>query len=241
MEHTSPPPDDSHVPAHRDSAPPLILFPGLGGDSRLFSTQRAAFPDLIVPSWIEPEWDEPLVDYAARFAKTIDPGVPCFLGGVSFGGVVALEVASRLLNYECYLIGSVRSHLHIPRRLRALRPVTDLIFIPKWIGSAALFSAGRWMHPLRCGALRQLHEADLRFLRWAAKAILTWIPSAGVEQVRVAQIHGERDLIFPARNVTADLTVLGAGHLVSLTHSLQVNQFLRDRMENALAQGWPPM
>lgn len=224
-----------------DHSPPLILFPGLGGDARLFAAQRVAFPDLIVPNWIEPEPDEPLVSYAARLAKSIDPGVPCFIGGVSFGGVVALEVAARLLNYECYLIASVRSHLSMPGHLQALRPVTDLIFLPKWIGSAALFTVGRWMPPLRRGALRQLHDADLRFLRWAAKAILTWTPSAGVEHVRVAQIHGDRDVIFPLRNVTADLTVKGAGHLVSLTHSRQVNQFLRERMGTALTEGWPPV
>ena len=240
MNHSSSLPVNDQNPAPRPNSPPLILLPGLGGDSRLFSTQRVAFPDLIVPDWIEPERNEPLADYAARFASQIDPGVPCFFGGVSFGGVVALEVASRLSNYECYLIGSVRSPLQVPRRLRALHSMTDLIFIPKWIGSAALYSAGRWMHPLRRGALRQLHEADLRFLRWAAKAILNWTPSEGVERVRVAQIHGERDPIFPIKNVTAEKVVAGAGHLVSITHSIQVNQFLRERIDAALASGRPP-
>ena len=100
---------------------PLILLPGVGGDSRLFSAQRIAFPELVLPRWIEPKPRESLVDYAARFAKVIDPGCPCFLGGVSFGGVVnALEVATHILQTrrECYLFGSIRHSRQLPKRLR---------------------------------------------------------------------------------------------------------------------------
>lgn len=210
--------------------PPLILLPGLGGGPSLFDSQRSSFPELLTPGWIRPEKNEPLVDYAARFARAIDPGRACFLGGVSFGGVVALEVATHLSSMECFLIGSIRSPQQIPKRLRIFQPVTNLVMIPKWLSPAVMTCGGRWMTPKVRGCLRQLIDCDDYFLRWAARAILNWTPSPGVAQISIVQIHGDCDPIFPVRRVNADKRVPGAGHLVSLTHSAEVNRFLRDRI-----------
>ncbi|WP_373650010.1 alpha/beta fold hydrolase [Schlesneria sp. DSM 10557] len=218
------------APGSRDTQAPLILLPGLGGDSRMFRPQRVAFPDLIVPEWIEPLPREPLVEYAARLAKEIDPGKPCYIGGVSFGGVVALELATHLNARECFLIGSIRSHQELPRRLAMFRPVSSLVMVPKWLAPFVLGCFGGYLPPLRRGVLHQLNDAEGRFLRWAAQAILRWKPSKGVENLRVFQIHGDQDLIFPPQLTRADRVIAGAGHLVSMTHSAAVNGCLRERM-----------
>ena len=231
LENNNVSPDPVMTQADRRS--PLILLPGLGGDTRLFDAQRPAFPELITPKWIEPQKNEPLAEYAARFAEVIDPGQPCFLGGVSFGGVVALEVASHLKTRECYLLGSIRSPKQMPGRLKIFRPISNLIIIPKRLSPWVLTIGGRWLTPTVRGALHQLKDSDDSFLRWAANAILTWKPSAGVDQVRVIQIHGDRDRVFPIGYVAADKTIPYAGHLVSLTHSDEVNQFIRERMSLA--------
>lgn len=223
--------DSTHHPQERKA--PLILLPGVGGDSRLFTGQRQAFPELVVPAWIEPKPREPLVEYAARFADVIDPGCPCFLGGVSFGGVVALEVATHLQTRECYLFGSIRDPREIPVRLQIFRSISDLIMIPKWVSPFALTYGGRWFNPVVRGMLHQLKDADARFLRWAAGAILRWKPSPEVRQVRVVQIHGDRDWVFPIGRIVADKMITGAGHLMSLTHADQVNTFVRQRMNEA--------
>ena len=229
------PPDRNDETSHPPQATPsaLILLPGLGGDSRLFRPQRAVFPQLVLPDWIEPEPDEPLVDYAARFAKIIDLRQPCFIGGVSCGGVVALEMATHLKTRECYVWGSIRSPKEVPPRLKVFRPITNLVMIPKWLSPWVLNCGGRWLNPMVRGALHQLNDADDRFLRWAAKAILKWTPSAAVAHVRVVQIHGDRDRVFPYSHNYADKTIAGAGHLVSLTHADEVNQYLRERMAAA--------
>src|SRR5262245_55843221 len=88
---------------------PLILLSGMAADERLFEPQRVAFPDLRVPAWIDPLPGESLRGYAARLARRIDPGRPCLVGGASFGGMVALEMAPHLQADACVLIGSVRS------------------------------------------------------------------------------------------------------------------------------------
>src|SRR6476619_5718672 len=82
--------------------PPLILLPGMAADGRLFRHQRTALPCLRTPDWIAPLDREPLAEYAQRFAQAINPGRRCFVGGASFGGLVALEMAAHLQAEACF-------------------------------------------------------------------------------------------------------------------------------------------
>ena len=102
-----------------DVDPPLILLPGMAADGRLFRHQRAALPCIRTPDWIEPRDCEPLADYAQRFAQAITPGGRCFVGGASFGGIVALEMAAHLQAEACFLVASVRSDRELPWRCGA--------------------------------------------------------------------------------------------------------------------------
>jgi pimeloyl-ACP methyl ester carboxylesterase len=98
----------------------LVLLPGLGADRRQFEPQRQAFDNLVVPPWIPPLPREPLAGYAARLAKTITPAGPFILGGSSFGGMVAYEMARHLQPNAVVLIGSCRSARGIRRMFRLL-------------------------------------------------------------------------------------------------------------------------
>jgi len=108
--------EDVQKPCH------LILFPGLGADRRQFEPQRAEFPGLAVPPWIAPRPSESLPDYAARMAETVPHGPNVVLGGSSFGGMVAYEMAGHVRPAVVVLIGSCRSPQAIGPMLRLLRP-----------------------------------------------------------------------------------------------------------------------
>ena len=98
----------------------LILLPGLGADHRLLEPQRAAFPQLVVPPWIPPRKRESLPQYAARMAETVTPSrdVPLILGGVSFGGMLAYEMARYLKPDAVVLIASCRTRRVFVRSMR---------------------------------------------------------------------------------------------------------------------------
>lgn len=205
----------------------------MGADARMFAPLRSDLPQLVTPDWIEPERGESLVAYARRLAKAVDPGRPCYVGGASFGGVVALEVAAALpAARACFLIGSMRTPDGLPLRLRVLRPLTPLIgllplfswLIPPLVGTA--------FGPTARGIAQQLAEADSQFLRWAARALLTWKPSSAAANVRVIQIHGGRDRVFPIQLEQPDCMVAEAGHVLSITHPNATAAFLRSAMES---------
>jgi pimeloyl-ACP methyl ester carboxylesterase len=205
----------------------LIMLPGMAADERLFDPQRQAFPGLIVPPWIEPEPREPLDCYARRMASQIDPSELALIGGVSFGGVVALEMTHHLGLKECVLISSVRSPAEMPWRLRSLRSVARIG--PTRLGSTAGWAA-RWLAPSMPRAtarrLGRLASPQSAFLRWACWAVLRWQPTREALRVRVHQIHGSADRTFPLWYTHSDRIVRGGGHLLTLTHSLDVNEFI---------------
>src|SRR5260221_587394 len=106
----------------------LLLLPGVGADRRLFDAQRSCAANLRVIEWIDPVApDEPLTNYARRLASTIEPSLPFVLGGASFGGMVALEVARHIQPDAVILIGSCRSPSSLPAIYRFLRALSDLV------------------------------------------------------------------------------------------------------------------
>ena len=72
------------------------MLSGMAADERLCGPQLARFPQLPVPPWIKPLPGETIRGYAARVAQVVDPGEPCLVGGASFGGIVAMDMATHL-------------------------------------------------------------------------------------------------------------------------------------------------
>jgi pimeloyl-ACP methyl ester carboxylesterase len=214
----------------------LILLPGLGGDQRQFEPQRAAFPDLLVPPWIVPKRRESLPAYAARLADTIPPVRPMVLGGSSFGGMVAYEMAGHLRPAAVVLIGSCRSPRALRPMLRRLRPLApgipvQVLALAQWMSpvGARMFSSLPPEQRALCVAM--FKEMDCGFMKWVCRAILGWRPDEP-PPVAVFQIHGQKDRVMPVRLAEADEVIPEGGHLINLTHAQQVNAFLRKAVES---------
>ena len=215
----------------------LILFPGLGADHRLLTPQREEFPQLVVPAWIPPRAKESLPDYAARMAETVKPSrdAPLILGGVSFGGMLAYEMARHLRPEAVVLIASCRTRHGLRPMYRAGRRLLPLIPVRAW-DVAKLLARPVVRLRLRVPAARRnlavtmFKEMDSHFMHWVLQAILNWEPTP-LEGVRVCQIHGARDLLIPVRRVAADEVIPDGGHLINVTHAKEVNDFLRRAME----------
>jgi pimeloyl-ACP methyl ester carboxylesterase len=214
----------------------LILLPGLGADYRLLEPQRAAFPQMVVPPWIPPGKNESLPSYAARMAETIARSYesPLILGGVSFGGMLAYEMARIVKPDAVVLIASCRT----PESLRPLhvraRRLLPLVPVQAW--SVAKLLSGPMMRVMhrrptdkRDMLIRMFKEADSRFMHWVLQAILNWQP-APLADATVFQIHGSRDPMIPARRVKPDRLIPGGGHLINISHADEVNSFIADTL-----------
>lgn len=209
-------------------------MPGMGGDERLYASQKAAFPQLEAPRWILPRKGERLPDYARRFAGQLAGEPVAILGGTSLGGIVAYEMASVLRPRSVVLLGSVSARESLPFWLRAAlsagRRVPGPVVKRVALLPPAVHLLGPRGHRDRVLFAAMLRDSDARFLAWAIRALSDWRTPAS-PACRIVAIHGDRDYIFPPWLVHADHLLPGAGHLLTLSHPEEVNAHLRALLE----------
>jgi pimeloyl-ACP methyl ester carboxylesterase len=222
-------------------APRLVLFAGLGADARVFEGQFEEFPDLYVPPWIEPRERESLADYARRMAEQTAAALgvvqgPLFVGGVSLGGMIALEAARHLRPRAVFLIASCRSwrsvpavYLAVARAMRFVPPTAMDVLARLSPLAAPFFGPLGPAHRRKLVAV--LRDTSPAFLLWACPALAEWSAPNDLA-FPVYHIHGNCDRILPRRlaDPPPGRVVPGAGHLLNLTHAKQINAFLQERM-----------
>ncbi len=228
----------------------LVFLPGLGADAALFAPQLAAFPGAGVPAWIAPKGREPLGDYAERFGGTLKVDGPWVAVGFSFGGMVALEMASRLepgrRPLGVVLLSGVRSRAAVSGAFRVQRAVGGLV--PHGLVRRALNGPAARAFARRDGLgerhtqdlMAMSRRADVPFLLWGSRACCHWVFD-GRCPVPVRHLHGRRDRIIPYVPHPAleggRAEVIDAGHLITWTAPEAVNRFIATSVRSMEASG----
>ena len=213
----------------------LVLLPGLGATPALFELQRTVFPNAITPNWPELAPKDTLASYATKFAPRVtDPG-NTVLAGVSFGGMLALELAALVRPKAVVLIGSCRSPKAIASHLR-LAALAGRFVSAKRLESMRKLAPGvvKQLGPMtgaQANALiRMSEDVPMSFIRWAGRAIFAW-PGRTDPGVPVHVIHGSADRIILPDRVGPYSAIAGAGHVPSFTHADEVNKLLAEILE----------
>ena len=216
--------------------PTLLLFPGLGADARVFAPQRDIPARIEAVEWPEPlSQSQPLSDYAARIAAALRPRPNLYVGGVSLGAMVALEVARPLGARGVFLIGGCWSHRQISPLFKAVLAL-GAAMPPDWVhatlaATPLALRAFEHLSPEHVALMtRVLREHSPRQIRWSCRALLRWECCALPPQAPVYSIHGQQDEIVPLRNVKPSRVIPGGHHLINLSHPREVNAFIAERI-----------
>jgi pimeloyl-ACP methyl ester carboxylesterase len=179
---------------------------------------------------------ESIGHYAWRLARDVEPRDNLWIGGMSFGGMLALEAARYLKPRGVFLIASTRygsNHAMLFRWLAYFTSAISTQLIRKLLYSAPLLVriVGRPDREQRKLLLTLVEDAHLNVTRWGARAAMNYV-YAGDLTCPIYQIHGEIDRLVPVQNVRPDVIVKDAGHVVNVTHAEEVNRFLDSRIRN---------
>ncbi|AWM37819.1 Alpha/beta hydrolase family protein [Gemmata obscuriglobus] len=160
-------------------------------------------------------------------ASHADPGSPCIVGGASFGGVVALEMAHHLDARACVLIGSIRSQVELPWRWRLAQPLALLgpDRAKAVMGLVVRFGRG-YLPEGTVRRFQRLLRPEAAFVRWAMCAVCRWRARLAPRGVPVFQIHGANDQTLPAALTRPDVLVPAGSHALTLFSPAAVNAFL---------------
>jgi len=221
----------------------LILLPGFGCGHAIFDRQRKAFGDrLETPDFIPHLPNESIAAYAKRWAHQLSaPGDdrPVFLGGASFGGMLALEMAMHLKPKPraVFLIGSttqggsISSIMQLAELLSRFVPAGSTTKILPLVNFAVALREG--LDDDDKGRIIQAAKnADPALTKWAAGAVVGW-PGfhTPANYPPIHQIHSRRDwVIAPPADRDDVQWIDGSSHLLNMTHAGTVNRFLFDHI-----------
>jgi len=215
----------------------FYLIPGLGTDGRLFENLKLDGHRRKTLSWIEPNDGESITEYAQRLSSAISFTEPFAFIGVSFGGMMAVELAKILGPQKVFIISSVATKSQLPwyfraiGRIRGYRLVSGSII--KRITPFLHLVLGK-MTALELSLISDmLRRTSSRLLEWSIKEALTWKN----EQVppNVLQIHGSDDRLFPSRYVEAGLRVEGGTHLMILQKTEIIERLITSNLSSGMS------
>jgi pimeloyl-ACP methyl ester carboxylesterase len=207
----------------------LYLISGLGADERIFNNLR--FPanyQVHHLQWITPLQDEPISQYAARMAKGITADGQVSLMGVSFGGMMSLEIAKHIPIEKNILLSSIKLSAEKPPYYNWVKRL-GLHHLPDQILYQRRNIIVRKFLNIESEAERTLvneylAKRDYTYTRWAVNAILHWeneqVPAG------LVHIHGAKDMPFPVKYIKPTHLIPDGGHFMVLNRAREINQIL---------------
>jgi pimeloyl-ACP methyl ester carboxylesterase len=206
----------------------VYFIAGLAADKRVFKyIELPTGCEAVHLDWISPEKDDTLASYALRLAAKIDSCAPFALVGLSFGGMLATEIAKQYKPAVTILISSVPVANQLPGYFRmagkmGLHKLVPISLLKSSAATKRFFT--RENNADKKLLWEIINESDNGLIRWSIDAILNW-QNETIPQP-LLQIHGTRDEVLPVRFTQATHIVRKHGHMLVMTRPDVVNEIL---------------
>jgi hypothetical protein len=207
----------------------VYLLSGLGADERAFKQFKLSTNyNCIHIVYIEPKFKESIEAYAFRITEQIYASRPFALIGLSFGGILAMEIVAYLKPVTTVLISSITNKKELPflYKLAGICKLNKLI-PPKKVNKANWLTY--WMFGIKEKKEKEMLQQILTssstdFSVWAVDQILNW--KRKLPQPSIYRIHGTKDRILPITNFTPNEVIINGGHLLILQQGLQISKLV---------------
>jgi len=206
----------------------VYFISGLGADKRAFSFLDLSFCEPVYIEWIKPLPKESLKEYALRLKNQIPEPNPVIIG-VSFGGMLATEIAKSDPTAKAIIIASNKTKNEFPKIFLAGKYIPAYKWVPPSLLKKATLLRNKFFGPKgdrQKEVFKEiLKDADTDFSKWAIYSILHWdnaeIPA------NLTHIHGTSDRLLPYRLVKADFAIKGGSHLMVMNQHDDISALLK--------------
>ncbi|MDQ6762014.1 MAG: alpha/beta hydrolase [Bacteroidota bacterium] len=205
----------------------LYCISGFGADERVFANLNFSDYNVHFIPWLIPDKKESLSDYTKRMAESIDEENPVLLG-LSFGGIICIEIAKLIKTDKVILISSIASYREKPlwmsltgkSRLHKIFPLRSFrLFEP--IQNYNLGITNRQELVL----VREYRKnISPQYTNWAVDQIVNW--KNDWQPANLFHIHGTKDNMFPIKKIKADYIIKGGGHFMIMNKAVEISKVL---------------
>jgi pimeloyl-ACP methyl ester carboxylesterase len=211
----------------------IYCISGLGADKRAFQYLKLNNCNLHYIEWIEPFKNETISSYTSRLLEQIKTKNPILIG-MSFGGMIAVEMAKQIKTEKVILISSIKTKYEMPLLYRMLAATgIQHVFPLKKIKYA--YAIAFWFFGVRQEKEKKflktiLLDTEPNLFEWSIKSAITWNNST--QPNNCFHIHGTADKIFPIKNIKANYKIENGGHFMIVNKaaiiSVELNKILSE-------------
>jgi pimeloyl-ACP methyl ester carboxylesterase len=208
----------------------VFLISGMGADERLFRNLDLSGYEVVPITWIAPQLDDTLADYAAKLIQQFSIKAGDSVIGVSLGGMIATEIAKQVELNHVILISSIKSRSEAPWYYGVFKALP----VYKWLKADFIRSIGWWFKPIM-GKMAGIH-ADLFysmlqntspvFLKWSIGASLNW--DNAVIPPNIKHLIGDADKVFDHKRIKDAIVIPGGDHMMVFNRAKEISPIVRD-------------
>jgi esterase/lipase len=206
----------------------VYIFSGLGADKRVFQKMDFSEYNATFVEWILPNKTENVENYAKKLTEQIKHEKPILIG-LSFGGIIATEIAKIIETEKIILIASAKNKTEIPNYLRTAGKLklhkllpAKLMKMPNFLSFWFFGTENRNEKKILTEILK---DTDENFLKWAIDKIITW--KNEIEHKNVIHIHGTADRILPINFVNCQIKIENGGHFMTLNKAKELDEIVK--------------
>ena len=207
----------------------IYCISGLGADEKAFSKLRVDGYRICCLPWLTPEPGETIKSYATRMRSEIKEENP-ILCGLSFGGMMSIEISKQIPVDKLILISSIKSVKELPRwmktcgflKLNRIFPMRSFKLMEPIQNRNLGISSKEEIELVRS----YRRNAPQPYMNWAINQVLNWrndwAPS------RIYHVHGDADRLFPIAKIRATHVIKGGGHFMIMNRADEVSAALKE-------------
>ncbi len=213
----------------------IYCISGLGADERVFS--KFKFPEHAIHfiKWIIPEKNESIQSYAQKLIAQIHHDKPILIG-LSFGGMMCIEMAKQIKTEFIIIISSIKTNDELPLwmkltakfKLNRLMPMRSFLLIEPLEDH----NLGVQTKEEKAMAHEYRRNVDTRYSNWAVENLVNWKNKNTPENLY--HIHGTNDRIFSIKKIKPDYTIHKGGHLMIMNKSEEVIKCINSILRNKI-------
>jgi esterase/lipase len=205
----------------------IYLISGLGADERVYSKINFGNSNVTFIPWLIPEKNETIEAYALRLSKKITNENPILIG-LSFGGMMAVEVAKHISTDKIILISSSKNKSEVPFYYR----LAGKLLLNRIVPTSVLVKSNKLVNKVFATRSNEdkklvasmIANTDIEILKWSVDKIVNLKNKTAHKNL--LHIHGTADRILPYKFVKADYTIKGGKHLMIMTRANEVEEII---------------
>ena len=211
----------------------VYCISGLGADENIFSNLNLEGYKLKHIPWLRPLKKETIEQYSARMAKAIKHDNAVVIG-VSFGGMIGIEIAKQQPLRKLILVSSIKSTLELPRwmkvagklKLNKIVPLRSYTFTERIDNNRLGVSNEEEKRMAR--AYRK--SADSEYVEWAIHQILNW--RNDWQPGNLVHVHGDKDRIFPLKKISTARIVKDGTHFMIYNRAEEISKIIMKELQD---------